>query len=95
MFPENNTSVDGVSLEVITEVCSHETARQRETNKQPIKNKQTTRNQPANKQQNKKTEAQAVRRRCAEAAGVSNDRLTCGWMISALRLWAPDRLSDK
>lgn len=56
----------------------------------------TARNQPANKQQNKKkAAAQAVRRRCAEAAGASNDRLTCGWMISALRLWASDRLSDK
>lgn len=42
----------------------------------------TARNQPANKQQNKKkAAAQAVRRRCAEAAGASNDRLTCGWMI--------------
>lgn len=63
--------------------------RQPQTNK-PIKNKQTTRNQPANKQQNKKRSSD-----CDESAGVSNDRLTCAWMISALRLRAPDRLSDK
>lgn len=52
-------------------------------------------NQPTNSRIKKKAAAQAVRRRCAEAAGASNDRLTCGWMISALRLWASDRLSDK
>lgn len=52
-------------------------------------------NQPTNSRIKKAAAAPAVRRRCAEAAGVSNDRLTCRWMISALRLWAPDRLSDK
>lgn len=70
--------------------------RQPETNKQTNKkqtNTQPETNQPTNSRI--KEAAQAARRRCAEAAGVSNDRLTCGWTISALRLWAPDQLSDK